>query len=124
MTKRWVLDVKEAEDGDKFIELNDEILAESGFRIGDKLKWVDNMDGSFTIMNADKMAGYSLTSEFSNPKTNRSVLIYKSETDIDRVIDMYENNSLIHSRKITGYTSEYTEDCAENWVMCYGEFSK
>ena len=47
--KSWTLDVKENEDGDKFIELNDEILSETGFKIGDNLEWVDRGDGSWSL---------------------------------------------------------------------------
>ena len=31
MTKSWVLDVKESEDGELYIEMTDEILEGSGF---------------------------------------------------------------------------------------------
>jgi hypothetical protein len=47
--KSWTLDVKENEDGDKFIELNDEILSETGFKIGDNLEWIDRGDGSWSL---------------------------------------------------------------------------
>lgn len=47
--KSWTLDVKENEDGDKFIELNDEILSETGFKIGDNLEWADRGDGSWSL---------------------------------------------------------------------------
>ena len=47
--KSWILDVKENEDGDKFIELNDEILSETGFKIGDNLEWIDRGDGSWSL---------------------------------------------------------------------------
>jgi hypothetical protein len=123
MSKRWTLDVQELPDGDKFIQLNEEILEASGFKEGDNLKWVDNLDGSFTVMNAE-MNGYILMSEFNNPETNRRVAVYQFIDNDDRVVDMYEGEELVHSRKISGHTEEYSEDCAENWVMCYGEFAK
>ena len=47
--KSWILDVKENEDGEKFIELNDEILEQSGFKIGDNLEWADLGDGSWSL---------------------------------------------------------------------------
>ena len=47
--KSWILDVKENEDGEKFIELNDEILEQSGFKIGDNLEWADRGDGSWSL---------------------------------------------------------------------------
>lgn len=55
MGKSWNLDVKKTDDGDYFIELNDEILAESGFKVGDDVEWIDNKDGSFTLKKSDKV---------------------------------------------------------------------
>lgn len=49
IVKTWTLDVKEHPDGDKFIEFNDEILAETGWKEGDQLRWIDNGDGSWTL---------------------------------------------------------------------------
>jgi hypothetical protein len=49
MSKSWVLDVKQYEDGDFYIEFTDEMLEGSGFKIGDELDWIDNKDGSFTL---------------------------------------------------------------------------
>lgn len=123
---KWTVDVQQTEDGDFFIQFNEEILEASGFKEGDSIKWVDNLDGSFTIMNADTMDGYVLTSEMFNNKTNRFANVYKSlnSTNDDYIVDMYENNELVVSRKITQHTEDYAEDCVENWVMCYGEFAK
>ena len=55
MTKplNWVLDVQENEEGELFIQLTDEILEGSGFKIGDDLDWIDNKDGSFTLKKRD-----------------------------------------------------------------------
>ena len=50
MTKSWTLDVKEAPDGDKYIEFNDEILAETGWKEGDFIEWIDQGDGSFKMV--------------------------------------------------------------------------
>ena len=47
--KQWTLDVQQHEDGDYFIEFNDEILAETGWKEGDKLEWIDLGDGSFKL---------------------------------------------------------------------------
>jgi hypothetical protein len=46
----WLLEVEQAEDGEYFIQLTDEMLEKSGFAIGDELDWLDNKDGSFTLM--------------------------------------------------------------------------
>jgi len=122
---KWILDVQRGEDGDCFIQLNEEILEQSGLKEGDKIKWVDNLDGSFTIMNADDMEGYVLTSEIFNNETNRFAKIYKSlELPDEHIVDMYENDNLMVSRKITRHTEDYAADCVDNWVMCYGEFAQ
>lgn len=47
--KSWTLDVKQHEDGDYFIEFNDEILAETGWKEGDRLEWIDLGDGSWKL---------------------------------------------------------------------------
>ena len=121
MTKQWVLTVNENCSGECFIELNDEILEASGFKEGDKLKWVDNLDGSYTIMHTH-MEGYDLISEFMNAQSNRHAMVYRSKTLKEKIIDMYESDELIHSRKLVDVTEDYANDCVENWVMCYGEF--
>ena len=51
--KSWVLNVKEDDEG-LYLELTDEILAESGFKIGDVLIWEDNKDGSWTLRKKDE----------------------------------------------------------------------
>ena len=47
--KSWTLPVKENENGELYIELNDEILQGSGFKIGDTLDWKDLKDGSYQL---------------------------------------------------------------------------
>jgi hypothetical protein len=49
MKKSWVCEVEQAEDGEYFIQLTDEMLENSGFKIGDDFIWHDNKDGSFTL---------------------------------------------------------------------------
>ena len=55
MSKSWVLDVKECEDGsgDKYIELNDEILAETGWKEGDTLDISQEPNGQIVIKKID-----------------------------------------------------------------------
>jgi hypothetical protein len=52
--KSWILDVQENEDGEKFIELNEDILEQSGFKIGDELQWTDRGDGSWILKKKEK----------------------------------------------------------------------
>ena len=51
--KSWTLEVKQLEDGDYILEFNNEILAETGWKEGDNLKWIDNGDGSWTLKKLD-----------------------------------------------------------------------
>jgi hypothetical protein len=52
--KSWTLDVQEdPKTGDFFIQFTDEMLKESGLKMGDCLHWIDNHDGSFTLVKED-----------------------------------------------------------------------
>lgn len=51
--KSWTLPVKENENGELYIELSDEILEGSGFKIGDTLNWKDLKDGSYSLTKAE-----------------------------------------------------------------------
>jgi hypothetical protein len=52
--KSWTLDVQEDPNtGDFFIQISDEMLKESGLKIGDHLHWIDNKDGSFSLVKED-----------------------------------------------------------------------
>ena len=51
---KYTLEVQE-KDGEFFIELNDEILEGTGWKIGDDLIWTDNKDGSWTLSKSDKV---------------------------------------------------------------------
>ncbi|CAB4125688.1 hypothetical protein UFOVP58_201 [uncultured Caudovirales phage] len=48
----YTLEVKLADDGEYYFELNDDILYQTGWNEGDVLTWTDNKDGSFTITKA------------------------------------------------------------------------
>ncbi len=48
-SKRYILDVKEAPDGELYIELPDEILKAAEFDTGDTLLWTDNKDGTWSL---------------------------------------------------------------------------
>ena len=52
--KSWILEVEQNEDGEYYIQLTDEILADSGFKIGDNFDWKDNGDGSFTLIKKEE----------------------------------------------------------------------
>ena len=46
--KRWTIDVEEDERG-QFITLPDEVIQETGWKEGDRLKWTDRGDGSWQM---------------------------------------------------------------------------
>ena len=48
-SKVFRLKVEEGVDGEFYLQLNDEILNASGFKIGDTIKWIDNGDGSWSL---------------------------------------------------------------------------
>ena len=47
--KTWTLDVKTNESGEHFIELPQEALDETGWKVGDRLKWIDQNNGSWKL---------------------------------------------------------------------------
>jgi hypothetical protein len=55
MSKTWTVEVQENDKGELFIELNDDILAESGFKVGDDVVWTDRGDGSWSLTKSDKV---------------------------------------------------------------------
>ncbi len=45
----WTVDVKENEAGEPLIDLPPEVLEAAGLKEGDKIEWIDNKDGSWTM---------------------------------------------------------------------------
>lgn len=54
--KNYTLPVKERDDGECYIEFNDDILTEVGWKEGDTLTWTDNKDGSWTLKKKDDVS--------------------------------------------------------------------
>lgn len=50
MNNTYILEVKEDDENNLFIELPDELLKQVGWNIGDSLVWEDNKDGSYSLM--------------------------------------------------------------------------
>ena len=49
--KSWTLTIEQdPETGDLVLPFTEEILAELGWREGDTLEWVDNKDGSWSLV--------------------------------------------------------------------------
>jgi hypothetical protein len=48
--KSWTINLEEdPETGDLILPLNDDILAQTGWKTGDSIDWIDNKDGSWTM---------------------------------------------------------------------------
>jgi len=48
--KTWTISLEEdPETGDLILPLNDDILAETGWKTGDTIEWIDNKNGSWTM---------------------------------------------------------------------------
>jgi len=47
--KKWTLDVKHDENGDAILEFPPEFLEEAGWKEGDRIKWIDRGDGSWSM---------------------------------------------------------------------------
>ena len=50
--KRYIITLEEADDGsgDLVLPLSDEFMAEAGWAIGDTIEWIDNKDGTWTMV--------------------------------------------------------------------------
>jgi hypothetical protein len=53
---KWTTEVKENEDGELYIELDDQALEAAGLKTGDTVRWIDNGDGSWSIVKAEPEA--------------------------------------------------------------------
>lgn len=53
MQSSWILEVQEAENGDPYIELPDELIASLGWKEGDVVEWKDNGDKTWSIIKKD-----------------------------------------------------------------------
>jgi hypothetical protein len=52
--RSWILDVQEDPDtGDAIIQFPEDFLETTGWKEGDLIEWVDNKDGSWTMVKKD-----------------------------------------------------------------------
>lgn len=52
---KYVLDIRVDEDtGEFYINLPDEVLDKAGIKVGDSIKWVDNKNGSWSIIKMEQ----------------------------------------------------------------------
>jgi len=84
--KSFNLKVQEGVDGELYLQLNDEVLEASGFKIGDKLQWIDNKDGSWSMIKVDDSLNYYVVDVLSTFR-NRYVIKAKCLDDaLDEVV--------------------------------------
>lgn len=106
--KSWVLDVKHDEStGDKYIELNEEILKESGFKVGDSITWLDNHDGSYTLVRSEEMPKTFEIAEIDDFKL--TLTKNKCPKDLNKVVLTEEykiNDTDVESREYTFFLTD------------------
>lgn len=61
MSNTWTLDIKE----DGTIDLPQEVVDELGWKAGDKLFWIDNKDGSWSVVK-EELANFILDRQNKN----------------------------------------------------------
>lgn len=130
MEKKWTLPILEKENGEMYIELNDEILEGSGLEIGDTLNWKDNGDGSYSLTKIE--GDLYLVESISVFRIRHVVRAKNAEHAMDEVVcddgnlrefsQKHIDCSIIDARKITaeeylkifdkdnGYLSTWSED--------------
>ena len=57
--KSWTLDVEEdPSTGDKILTFPPDLLKEAGWREGDHLHWIDNEDGTWSIVKEEDLTNF------------------------------------------------------------------
>jgi hypothetical protein len=127
---KWTLPIQENENGEMYIELNDEIMSQTGLDVGDTLSWKDNKDGSFSLTKAE--GDLYIVESISMFRIRHVVRAKNAEHAMDEVVcddgDLKEfsqkhiDHNIIDARKITreefltlfdqdnAYLSSWTED--------------
>lgn len=78
-----ILEVKQGGDGELYLELPDSLLDEVGWKTGDQLKWVNNANGTWSLVKVDEELKYYVVDVLSSFR-NRFVVKAKS---IDHAFD-------------------------------------
>lgn len=128
MSKKYTLEVQE-KDGEFFIELNDEILDGTGWKIGDDLIWTDNKDGSWTLSKSDKVwvmveavqqyrMRYMVQAPASNPEWALDDVACQtakefSQLDIGEVITSHRIVSHDEALKLCDEDNDYTKSWSD-----------
>jgi hypothetical protein len=127
---KWTLPIQENENGELYIELNDEIMSQTGLDVGDTLNWKDNKDGSFSLTKAE--GDLYIVDSISMFRIRHVVRAKNAEHAMDEVVcddgnlkefsQKHIDCNIIDARKITreefltmfdqdnAYLSSWTED--------------
>jgi len=83
---KYVLDVKTDEDtGEFYINLPDEVLDKAGLKVGDTIKWVDNNDGSWSLIKMEDKQKYFVVDVLSSFRCSYVVKAKCLEHALDEV---------------------------------------
>jgi hypothetical protein len=127
---KWTLPIQENENGELYIELNDEIMSQTGLDVGDTLNWKDNKDGSFSLTKAE--GDLYIVESISMFRIRHVVRAKNAEHAMDEVVcdngnlkefsQKHIDSNITDARKITreefltlfdqdnSYLSSWTED--------------
>lgn len=61
-------------------------------------------------------------SEFFSLENDRRAVVFMSDGVWH--VDLFENDMFVELKTLRGKSVHYAEDLAENWVNCWGAFSK
>ena len=65
---------------------------------------------------------YNIWSTYKMPENKRKAEIWRHKKEF--WVFMCDDHIKIEERSMKGHSLRYAEDCAENWVHCWGEFIK
>ena len=70
----WTVEVKEDKDGELYIDLPEELLDHFGWGEGTTIQWIDNKNGTFSIVEAEKPM-YVVYSKPNCPNCDRAKML-------------------------------------------------
>jgi hypothetical protein len=79
MTKSWTVELDHDEEGNLVLPLNEEILAQAGWKTGDRVQWTDNHDGTWSLTKAE--TEYVLVDAISTFRMRYAVEVPKGKSD-------------------------------------------
>jgi len=123
---RAIIDVKENDNGEYFIELPPEILDHANLKEGDTIIWVNNNDGSWTLIKKEKMKletikKIAIDAGFIMAENEKSMVNWSSNYDeelkafafliMDKTISILNTQKNIINYKGEDNCKQYIDDC-------------